>query len=153
MKNMAILTLGLIAAVLHLPAAEIPVNLWQVVGPFLDASREMDLDLLAPYGGEEKVAPAAGQVFYALQPEGGILRWFEVSAGGPDVRIAYPNTRWDHLHKRYGSNERSEGYANVGYAYAELEVQERTRVLIFTRSVPTLWLNGIRMDGEYYAIG
>jgi dienelactone hydrolase len=136
-----------------LSAGEIPVTRWQVLGPFMDSLREMDLDFLTAYGGEVDIVPSGDQIFYAPQPEGGVLRWFDVPADGPDVKVVYRNTNWAFLHQRYGSDERSEGYMNAGYAYAELDVKEKSRVLIFTKSVPVLWVNGVRMEGEYYTFG
>ncbi len=153
MKKWTIALALCLAVSAGLAAAEIPVTSWQVLGPFLDGLQEMDLDFLIPHGGEETIVPSAGHVFYAPQPDGGVLRWFELKADGPNVKVEYPNTNWAFLHQRYGSDSRSEGYMNVGYAHAELEVKDRTAVLVFTRSVPTFWVNGVRMDGEFYGFG
>jgi dienelactone hydrolase len=153
MKIAAVVMCGVLLAATCLGAGEIPISQWQVLGPFLNGLRAMDVDFLTAHGGEESIVPSGDQIFYAEQPEGGVLRWFEVQTDGPDVKVKYPNTNWPFLHQRYGSDQRSEGYMNVGYAYAELEVKERLRILVFTKSVPTLWINGVRMDGEFYTFG
>lgn len=154
MKKRIILILILAVFASSLWASEeILIKKWKVIGPFMTGPRELNLDFLTAYGGEDKIVPSEDQIFYSLQPNGGVLKWFEVESDSSNVRVNYPNVNWEALEWFYGSSRRSEGFMNNGYAYGEIECQKKIRALIFVRSVVTLWVNGVQKEGEFYTFG
>jgi dienelactone hydrolase len=153
MKNILLRLLVIALAVSGLFAGEITIKRWKLLGPFLDGIRELDVDHLTAYGGEEKIIPEDGQVFHSIQPDGGVLKWFEAETNSATVNVKYPNVNWELMDKLYGSARRSAEFTNVGYAYAELKVPTKTRVLVFLQNVKTVWINGLLQEGEFYTYG
>jgi fermentation-respiration switch protein FrsA (DUF1100 family) len=129
-------------------AEDIFIKTWQALGPFLSGPRDFDIDYLLDYGGEESIVPTADQVFHSVQSDGGLLRWFELSASGPHVQVIYPRTDWPFLVKLFGYQ--ASELTNNGYAHAEISFDRDTPAVVLVQSVHTFWVNGIRQDGEFY---
>ncbi len=129
-------------------AEDIIVKQWQAIGPFLSGPRDFDVDYLLDHGGEEAIVPSPDQIFSSVQSNGGVLRWFDLPATGPDVQVRYPATDWPFLEKLFGRDAAE--LTNSGYAYAELIFEKKTRAIILVKSAHTFWVNGVRQDGEFY---
>ncbi len=129
-------------------SAEIMVEKWQIAGPFMAPHywRNSNLDYLVPHGGEEAIIASPSQVFYAEQPDGGEVRWFELEAEEPHVKVIYPNTHWENIKEKFGRR----WTRNIGYAYAEIESPERKHVLVYTQYVLHFYIDSIRYEGEHY---
>ncbi len=145
LTGLLILTMAVLSA-----ADDIPVTSWRILGPFFDGIRELDIDHLTAFGGEEGIIPHDSQVFHSIQPDGGLLKWQDLTVQGSIVKVNYSNVNWDLMEKLYGSARNSDEFMNIGYAYAEVTVPFETRVLLYLQNIKTVWVNGLRQEGEYY---
>ena len=142
----------LISLILGVPAAAwcvdpIKISNWSVLGPFLTAPRDGGIDHLLDYGGEKHIVPADDQVFFSPLAPKGTLKWTELKDQTEEVSIEYQGIDWDAVYERFGSI----GLLNVGYAYTEVEVPGKSRVLVWTKKVPVFFVNGRGFLGEPYA--
>ncbi len=141
-----LLIAGIILAALPSIDREIVVKKWWVAGPFLTAPRDVVPDYLWRYGGERNIVPSSEQVFYSVHPDGGQIHWFVLKADSSTVKVKYPHVRWDFLEKIYGWV----GILNVGYAWAEIEMDRARRALILTRRTIKVFVNGKAYEAEPY---
>ncbi len=131
----------------QIPETGLIIHNWQVVGPFQAAPRDLSLDYLLPYGGENRIRPTADQVFYSMHPDSGLVRWFSLHTDTSLVQVQYPRVNWGFLDSIYGSR----GLINVGYAYAEFDLPENCTALAAPRRISMFYVNGTPYEAEPYS--
>jgi len=142
-----LLLLVLSLAVLSRGQEETIIKMWKVVGPFWEGPREVMIDHLVPYGGEQSIVPSDTQRFYSVHSDSGIVRWFSVNTETSLVTVKYPRTNWDFLEKIYGGV----GVLATGYASAVFTSMEDRIALVFIRKAGTFTINGVKYVGEQYS--
>lgn len=152
MIRIRIIHLGLVALTSFWVRAEespsikdtIVIREWLLCGPFSVGVRE---GITETIGDAATIAPKEGDTLRSSLIQGGIAIWRKVKADSSDwLETDYQMVRWDSILDYYGIA----GIMATGFAYAELNLPQRSRALAVATKLSSFILNGKWYLGDIY---
>lgn len=120
-----------------------------VCGPFLSGVRESGWRNLPEPKDGSRYIPKKGDTHFSVMATGGWVVWEKVELDSSGwLTTNYPNVKWDTLQDFYGIS----ALFNSGYAYAEVEVPERSCALAVAMRCGFL-INDASYAGDIYGHG
>ncbi len=142
------LILSLLCAVPSIQDTIFPQE-YLVCGPFLSGVRESGWRNLPEPKDGSRYIPKKGDSHFSVMGTGGWVEWEKVEVDSTGwLTTNYPNVKWDTLQDFYGIS----ALFNSGYAYAEVEVPERSCALAVAMRCGFL-INDASYAGDIYGKG